>query len=140
MCDRIRSGHNVFGVGQACTATDVIGNPHLDATGAPTAASTLLIDHGDPSVAPPDDFFGYARTVGAPDIGAIEFGATAGRAARRSRCTPARASSRVRVARGLHRIVVRVRAAQCHARDGDGPAQRAHRREGGARRLGAQRP
>ena len=33
MCDRIRSGHNVFGVGQACTATDVIGNPHLDATG-----------------------------------------------------------------------------------------------------------
>src|SRR6185295_1006113 len=45
MCDRIRSGHNVFGVGQACTATDVIGNPHLDANGAPTAASTLLIDH-----------------------------------------------------------------------------------------------
>ena len=31
MCDRIRSGHNVFGVGQACSATDVIGNPHLDA-------------------------------------------------------------------------------------------------------------
>ena len=48
MCGRIRSGHNVFGVGQACSATDVIGNPHLDANGAPTAASTLLIDRGDP--------------------------------------------------------------------------------------------
>ena len=52
MCDRIRSGHNVFGVGQACSATDVIGNPHLDANGAPTAASTLLIDRGDACVAP----------------------------------------------------------------------------------------
>ena len=58
-------------------ATDVIGNPHLDANGAPTAASTLLIDHGDPSVAPANDFFGFARTVGVPDIGAIEFGASA---------------------------------------------------------------
>ena len=47
MCGRIRSGHNVFGVGQACSATDVIGNPHLDANGAPTSASTLLIDRGD---------------------------------------------------------------------------------------------
>ncbi len=79
MCDRIRSGHNVFAAGQACSASDVIGNPHLDATGAPTAASTLLIDRGDPTAAPPDDFFGYARTVGAPDIGAIEFGATGAR-------------------------------------------------------------
>jgi hypothetical protein len=108
MCDRIRSGHNVFAVGQACSATDVIGNPHLDATGAPTAASALLIDHGDPSVAPPADFFGYARTVGAPDIGAIEFGATA--------AAPVKVHVRasfvsVRVARRLHRIVVRVRAA-----------------------------
>jgi hypothetical protein len=108
MCDRIRSGHNVFAVGQACSATDVIGNPHLDATGAPTAASALLIDHGDPSVAPPADFFGYARTVGAPDIGAIEFGATAAAPVK----VRARASFvSVQVARSLHRIVVRVRAA-----------------------------
>ena len=110
MCDRIRSGHNVFAVGQACSATDVIGNPHLDATGAPTAASALLIDHGDPSVAPPADFFGYARTVGAPDIGAIEFGATA--AAPAPVKVHARASFvSLRVARSLHRILVRVRAA-----------------------------
>ena len=109
MCDRIRSGHNVFGVGQACTATDVIGNPHLDASGAPTAASTLLIDHGDPAVAPGDDFFGFARTVGAPDIGAIEFGASAPAPAPVKVRASARFTS-VRVARGLHRIVVRVRA------------------------------
>jgi hypothetical protein len=108
MCDRIRSGHNVFSVGRACSATDVIGNPHLDATGAPTSASTLLIDRGDPSVAPAGDFFGYARTVGAPDIGAIEFGATAP--------APVAAQARARlvsvhVTRGLRRIVVRLRAA-----------------------------
>ena len=110
MCDRIRSGHNVFGVGQACTATDVIGNPHLDATGAPTAASTLLIDRGDPSVAPPGDFFGYARTVGAPDIGAIEFGATAPAPAPVSAHARARLVS-VRVTRGLRHVFVRLRAA-----------------------------
>jgi hypothetical protein len=74
-CDRIRSAHNVFGVGDVCSATDVIGNPHLDAAGSPTAASTLLIDRGDPS-APPLDYLGNARTVGLPDIGAIEFGAS----------------------------------------------------------------
>jgi hypothetical protein len=109
MCDRIRGGHNVFAVGQACTATDVIGNPHLDAAGAPTAASALLIDRGDPAVAPQDDFFGHARTVRAPDIGAIEQGATAAAPA------PGKLHARprflsLRVARGLHRIVVRVRA------------------------------
>ncbi len=95
--------------GQACTATDVIGNPHLDANGAPTAASTLLIDHGDPSVAPVNDFFGFARTVGVPDIGAIEFGASAAAPAPVKVHAAARFES-VRVARGLHRIVVRVRA------------------------------
>jgi hypothetical protein len=75
MCDRIRSTHNVFAVGEACAPTDVIGNPHLDASGAPTAASALLINRGDPSAAPPVDFFGFARNVGPPDIGAIELGA-----------------------------------------------------------------
>jgi hypothetical protein len=112
MCGRIRSGHNVFGVGQACTPTDVIGNAHLDANGAPTAASALLIDRGDPSVTPPVDFFGFARTVGPPDIGAIEFGASAAAPAP----APAKPHARarlvsVRVVRGLRHTLVRVRAA-----------------------------
>ena len=71
------AGTTCSAFGEACTPTDAIGNPHLDANGAPTAASALLIDRGDASVAPPIDFFGYARTVGVPDIGAIEFGASA---------------------------------------------------------------
>ena len=109
MCDRIRSGHNVFGFGEACTPSDVIGNPHLDANGAPTAASALLIDRGDASVAPAIDFFGYARTVGAPDIGAIEFGASAARCRRRRR--PARASSALKARRGLRTVLVQLRTA-----------------------------
>jgi hypothetical protein len=109
MCGRIRSGHNVFGVGQACSASDVIGNPHLDATGAPTAASALLIDRADPTVAPPVDYFGFTRNVGAPDIGAIEFGASASAPVPVKQQARARLIS-VRVARGLHRITVRVRA------------------------------
>jgi hypothetical protein len=108
MCDRIRSGHNVFGFGQACTPTDVIGNPHLDASGAPTAASSLLLNRANPAVAPPTDFFGFARTVGLPDIGAIEFGA--GPAA------PPTAKARprlvaVKVVRGLRQVAVHVRTA-----------------------------
>ena len=54
MCDRIRSGHNVFAVGQACTATDVIGNPHLDANGR--------ADRGEHAAAQPRGSHG-----GAPD-------------------------------------------------------------------------
>jgi hypothetical protein len=109
MCDRIRSAHNVFSVGQACSASDAIGNPHLDAAGAPTAASALLIDHGDPGAAPPDNFFGHARRVGAPDIGAIELGATG------SAPAPVKLRGRVRllsvrVTRSLHHVVVRLRA------------------------------
>ena len=42
-------------------------------TGAPTAASTLLLGRADPLVAPATDYFGCPRT-GAPDIGAIELG------------------------------------------------------------------
>ncbi|MDX6564106.1 MAG: hypothetical protein QOD65_3920 [Gaiellales bacterium] len=74
MCDRIRSVDNVFAVGEACSASDVIGNAALDATGAPTAASALLLGRADPSLAPASDFFGCARTA-PPDIGAIELGA-----------------------------------------------------------------
>ena len=47
MCDRIRSVDNVFAVGEACTASDVIGDAALDA-GAPTAASALLLGRADP--------------------------------------------------------------------------------------------
>jgi hypothetical protein len=110
MCDRIRSGHNVFGVGEACTATDVIGNPRLDANGAPTAASALLINRGDASVAPSIDFFGYARTVGVPDIGAIEFGASPAAPVPPKAHARARLVS-VKVSRGLRKVVVRVRTA-----------------------------
>jgi hypothetical protein len=108
MCDRIRSGYNVFAVGQACTATDVIGNPNLDGNGAPTAASALLINRGDPAVAPRSDYFGFARIVGAPDIGAIEFGA--GPAAPAPVKVRARARFvSLRVARSARKLVVRVR-------------------------------
>ena len=108
MCDRVRSGHNVFGFGDVCTPTDVIGNPHLDATGAPTAASTLLLDRADPAFAPATDFFGFARTVGMPDIGAIEVGAGALPAPPpKTHAKPGLVS--VKAARGLHQVVVRVR-------------------------------
>jgi hypothetical protein len=74
MCDRIRSEDNVFADGEACSASDAIGNAALDPSGAPTAASALLLGRADPLVAPPTDYFGCPRT-GAPDIGAIELGA-----------------------------------------------------------------
>ena len=74
MCDRIRSEDNVFADGEACSASDAIGNAALDASGAPTAASSLLLGRADPLVAPPTDYFGCPRT-GASDIGAIELGA-----------------------------------------------------------------
>ena len=133
MCDRIRSGHNVFGFGQACAPTDVIGDPRLDAAGAPTAASTLLLDRADPAFAPPLDYFGYARTVGAPDIGAIELGARpaapaapARTAARCGHAAPRPAPDRVRVrtANSTRFTVTLLRG-------------RAHRRAGGAHGLGA---
>jgi hypothetical protein len=106
-CDRIRSSHNVFAVADACSATDVVGNPHLDAAGNPTAASTLLINRGDPS-APPLDFYGNARTVGPPDIGAIELGASPGAVtAPTPHATPRLVT--LKVIRKLHTLAVRVR-------------------------------
>jgi hypothetical protein len=108
MCGRIRTAHNVFDVGDACSPTDVIGNPHLDANGAPTAASALLINRGDPS-APALDYFGFAR-VGLPDIGAIEFGGTPGVV------TPPKVLAKPKLAavtlrRGVRTLLVRVRTA-----------------------------
>jgi hypothetical protein len=110
MCDRMRSAHNVFAVGEACAPTDVIGNPHLDATGAPTAASTLLINRGDPSVAPPTDFFGFARTVGPPDIGAIELGAAVAVPPPPPKVHARPRLVSVTVRRGLRQVVVHVRS------------------------------
>ena len=109
MCDRVRSGHNVFGFGQACNATDVIGNPNLGAAGPPTAASTLLLNRADPAFAPATDFFGYMRTVGLPDIGASEFGGgpPAVPLPPTKRAAPRLVA--VRVTRGLRQIAVRVR-------------------------------
>jgi hypothetical protein len=106
-CGRIRTSHNVFAAGDACGASDVIGDPNLDAAGNPTAASALLIDRGDPS-APPTDYHGYARTVGLPDIGAIEFGASPATVA------PPKPHARpklvaLKLTRTLHTLVVRVR-------------------------------
>ncbi len=109
MCDRIRSGHNVFGFGQACGPTDVIGNPHLDATGQPTAASTLLIDRADPAFAPVLDFFSFARTVGGPDIGAIEFGGGPAAPAPPPKQRAAPKLVAVKATRGLRQTAVRVR-------------------------------
>jgi hypothetical protein len=74
MCDRIRSENNVYADGEACTASDVIGNAALAPDGAPTAASALLLGRADPLITPALDYFGCARDT-APDIGAIELGA-----------------------------------------------------------------
>ena len=137
MCGRIRSGHNVFGIGQACSATDAIGNPHLDADGAPTAASALLIDRGDASVAPAYDYFGYARTVGTAghrrDRVRSE-GAGGGRAGEAARTgAPAFGARRTRPAQDD-----RARAGgECRARHRNRSPQGAHRREVRARRPGA---
>jgi hypothetical protein len=79
MCDRIRSEDNVFADADVCSPSDAVGDAALDAGGAPTAASTLLLGKADPLLAPPVDYLGCART-GAPDIGAIQFGACPGAA------------------------------------------------------------
>ena len=111
---------------------DVIGNPHLDANGAPTAASTLLIDRGDPGVAPGHDFFGFARTVGRARHRRDRVRRGPPPRRRRVKVHAAARLVSVRVARGLHRIVVRVRASNATRFAVTALAQRAHRREGGA--------
>jgi hypothetical protein len=107
-CDRIRTSHNVFAVGEACSASDVIGDPHLDAAGNPTAASTLLINRGDPS-APATDYLGNARTVGLPDIGAIEFGASPSAVLAPPRKLAGPRLVTVTLRRTSHRLAIRVR-------------------------------
>ena len=71
ICSEVRASHNLVLSGKGC-ATDLVGGAHLDGSGAPTAASQMVINRADPSVAPSTDFFGRSRR-GPPDIGAIEF-------------------------------------------------------------------
>ena len=108
MCDRIRSEDNVFAAGDACTASDAIGDAHLDATGAPTADSALLLGRADPSVAPPADFFGCARST-TPDIGAIELGACPPGEVAAPAGPPAAVASATPIAR-VRAVAARVRA------------------------------
>ena len=124
MCDRIRSVDNVFAVGEACSDSDVIGAAALDATGAPTAASTLLLGRAEPLARDADRLLRLHCARAPPDIGAIEFGACpapaaatlahGGRGRRRCRAQP-RAKLRARIAsvrarRLARRVMVVVRS------------------------------
>jgi hypothetical protein len=71
-CGFGRFEDNVMEHGPGCSQADERGSAHLDLTGAPTAASALVIDRADPAYAPRTDLLGHAR-VAAPDIGAIEY-------------------------------------------------------------------
>ena len=74
-CSRAVMVRNLVLSGKPCSG-ELSGVANLDASGAPTAASSTVIDAADPAYAPPRDLLGHARK-GAPDIGAIEYGATA---------------------------------------------------------------
>jgi hypothetical protein len=73
VCKRSRMISNLIISGDKCNTTDRNGASNLDSAQAPTRASTLVINAGDPAYAPATDFYGKAR-VGKPDIGAIEYG------------------------------------------------------------------
>jgi hypothetical protein len=73
VCNNARvSESNVVVRGSGCSASDRVGDPHLDALGRPTAASTLLIGRANPRYAPAADITGGLRDA-APDVGAFEF-------------------------------------------------------------------
>ena len=65
---------NVVLRGHACSPSDSVGLANLDWRGRPTAGSWLLIDTASRRHAPKRDIKGRHR-VGAPDIGAYEYGA-----------------------------------------------------------------
>jgi hypothetical protein len=70
-----RSVRNVILRGAACSPSDRVGRPDLDANGRPTAASTLLIGRADPRLAPRRDLDGRPRRGpnAPPEIGAFEY-------------------------------------------------------------------
>jgi hypothetical protein len=63
---------NVIMRGDGCSASDVVGDPEVDARGRPTAASNLLFDTASRRYAPARDITGLRRGS-APDIGAYEY-------------------------------------------------------------------
>lgn len=65
-----RTSRNLVEKGHACPG-DLFGPAHLDATGAPTTASTLVLGRANPADAPETDFYGRA-TSPSPDVGAIQ--------------------------------------------------------------------
>jgi len=74
-CSRAVMVRNLVLSGKPCSG-ELSGAANLDASGAPTASSSTVIDAADPAYAPPLDLLGHGRK-GAPDIGAIEYGSAA---------------------------------------------------------------
>jgi hypothetical protein len=72
-CAQVRiSVANVVRTGPRCSASDQVGDPSLDRTGRPTAASTLVIDRADRGYATWRDIEGSPRGP-RPDVGAFEY-------------------------------------------------------------------
>jgi hypothetical protein len=63
---------NVVLRGQGCNGINRLGRAHLDASGRPTAASTLLIDQANRRFGARRDIAGQLRDEW-PDIGAYEY-------------------------------------------------------------------
>lgn len=72
LCAEARTSHNLVEQGTACPG-DFVGSANLDAIGAPTKASALVLGRADSAYAPATDYYGHP-TGTAPDIGAIQFG------------------------------------------------------------------
>ncbi len=66
------SARNVIERGEACSSSDVVGDPGLDGSGRPTAGSTLTIDRALQPWTTRYDVRGVRRD-GRPDIGAYEY-------------------------------------------------------------------
>jgi hypothetical protein len=73
LCSQVQASvANVIVRGTPCSATDVLGNPELDTSGQPTAASTLLIDRAARRHSTRVDIRGIERGE-TPDVGAFEY-------------------------------------------------------------------
>jgi hypothetical protein len=72
ICERATVVASVVVNGSANCPSMRAASVGLDATGAPTSASSAIIDQADPAYAPTRDYLGKKR-VGRPDIGAIEY-------------------------------------------------------------------